>query len=56
VTILLKECQDIQVRCGSFGNNMNANVTHTSLRTSSNSEVEGVISEHLVSFLDLFLS
>ncbi|KAK2421940.1 nuclear-pore anchor [Trifolium repens] len=53
VTVLLKECQDIQVRCGSFGNNMNANITNTSLRTSSNSEAEGVISEHLLTFKDI---
>ncbi|GAU38033.1 hypothetical protein TSUD_274360 [Trifolium subterraneum] len=53
VTVLLKECQDIQVRCGSFGNNINTNVTNTSLRTSTNSEAEGVISEHLLTFKDI---
>ncbi|CAJ2659083.1 unnamed protein product [Trifolium pratense] len=53
VTILLKECQDIQVRCGSFGNNINVNVTNTSLRTSTNSEADGVISEHLLTFKDI---
>jgi hypothetical protein len=56
VTVLLKKFQDIQVRCGSFGNNINANVTKTYLRASTNSEAEGFKSEHLVSFLDLFLS
>ncbi|PNY14644.1 nuclear-pore anchor-like protein [Trifolium pratense] len=27
VTVLLKKCQDIQVRCGSSGNSINANLT-----------------------------
>ncbi|XP_058722837.1 nuclear-pore anchor-like isoform X1 [Vicia villosa] len=47
VTVLLKECQDIQVRCGSFGNNINANATNIASRTSTNTEAENVISEHL---------
>ncbi|XP_058722838.1 nuclear-pore anchor-like isoform X2 [Vicia villosa] len=53
VTVLLKECQDIQVRCGSFGNNINANATNIASRTSTNTEAENVISEHLLTFKDI---
>jgi len=51
VTVLLKECQDIQVRCGSFGNNINANATNISSRTNTATDAESIISQHLVSFL-----
>lgn len=51
VTVLLKECQDIQVRCGSFGNNINANATNISSRTNTATDAESIISQHLVSFM-----
>ncbi|KAL5100700.1 hypothetical protein RYX36_005027 [Vicia faba] len=53
VTVLLKECQDIQVRCGSFGNNINAKATNNASRTSTDTEAENVISEHLLTFKDI---
>ncbi|CAL5187045.1 unnamed protein product [Lathyrus oleraceus] len=53
VTVLLKECQDIQVRCGSFGNNINANATNIASRTSTDTEAENIISEHLLTFKDI---
>lgn len=52
MTVLLKECQDIQVRCGSFGNNVNA--TNIASRTSTDTEAENIISEHLVSFFLIY--
>ncbi|OIW05349.1 hypothetical protein TanjilG_28814 [Lupinus angustifolius] len=49
VTVLLKECQDIQLRGGSIGYGVvddTANINSTSTET----EVEKVISEHLLTF------
>ncbi|KAL8166555.1 hypothetical protein V2J09_008054 [Rumex salicifolius] len=52
VTVLLKECRDIQLRCGSAGNG------HTETNLASvvmdiNADTETVISEHLITFHDI---
>lgn len=52
-TILLKEFQDIQVPCGSFGNKIDANARNISSRTSTTTEAESIISEHLITFKEI---
>lgn len=49
MTVLLKECRDIQIRCGSIGNDIVDDALNIASRTSTNTEAENVISEHLVS-------
>ena len=51
MTVLLKECRDIQLRCGSVGFDATDDTTNIAFGTSPESEAEKVISEHLVSFL-----
>ncbi|KAE9584981.1 putative nucleoprotein TPR/MLP1 [Lupinus albus] len=53
VTVLLKECQDIQLRGGSIEYDIvdvTANITST---TTTETEAENVISEHLLTFKDI---
>jgi len=51
VTVLLKECRDIQLRCGSMGYDNVDDSSNIASRTSTETEAEHVISEHLVSCL-----
>jgi nucleoprotein TPR len=50
VTVLLKECRDIQLRCGSTGLD-SINDGTTVVGTNAESDTEKVISERLVSLL-----
>lgn len=54
MTVLLKECRDIQLRCGSFGLDGLDDGTIV-VATDAVSDTEKVISERLVSFLLVFL-
>ncbi|PON79571.1 Nucleoprotein TPR/MLP [Trema orientale] len=51
VTVLLKECQDIQIRCGSSGQDNGTSIVPFGMITDS--DVEKVISEHLLTFKDI---
>ena len=51
MTILLKECRDIQLRCGSTGLDGLDDGTTTVGGTNAESDTEKVISERLVSLL-----
>lgn len=54
VTVLLKECRDIQLRCGSADNYFAEDHTATvSVEMNSDSDAEKVISEHLLTFKDI---
>ncbi|KAL4293697.1 hypothetical protein S83_062924 [Arachis hypogaea] len=53
VTLLLKECQDIQLRCGSIGYDIVEDVANIASRTSMEMEAEKIISEHLLTFKDI---
>ena len=48
VTVLLKECRDIQLRGGSAGYDIVDDGANIASRTSTETEAEKVISEHLV--------
>lgn len=49
VTVLLKECRDIQLRCGPMRYDIVDDASNIASRTSTETEAEHVISEHLVS-------
>lgn len=49
MTVLLKECRDIQLRCGSTG--LDSLADGTTIGTNAESDTEKVISERLVSLL-----
>ncbi|XP_026391680.1 nuclear-pore anchor-like isoform X2 [Papaver somniferum] len=54
VTVLLKECRDIQLRCGSTSHmDPDDYVTSTSMKMTFDSDVEKVISERLLTFKDI---
>ncbi|ESW21146.1 hypothetical protein PHAVU_005G045700 [Phaseolus vulgaris] len=53
VTVLLKECRDIQLRCGSMGYDNVDDSSNIASRTSTETEAEHVISEHLLTFKDI---
>ncbi|KAI3997019.1 hypothetical protein MKX01_021295 [Papaver californicum] len=54
VTVLLKECRDVQLRCGSVSHmDPDDYVTNTSMEMSFDSDVEKVISERLLTFKDI---
>ncbi|KAK9278500.1 hypothetical protein L1049_028066 [Liquidambar formosana] len=54
VTILLKECRDIQLRCGSIGHDYaDDGITTVAVEMNSESEAEKVISERLLTFKDI---
>ncbi|TKY49466.1 Nuclear-pore anchor [Spatholobus suberectus] len=53
VTVLLKECRDIQLRCGSIGYDIVDDASNNASRTSTETEAEHVISEHLLTFKDI---
>lgn len=53
VTVLLKECRDIQLRCGSVGFDTVDDAANIDSRTHTETEAEKVISEHLVSSMTL---
>ncbi|KOM42780.1 hypothetical protein LR48_Vigan05g038400 [Vigna angularis] len=53
VTVLLKECRDIQLRCGSMGYDNVDYSSNTASRTITETEAEHVISEHLLTFKDI---
>ncbi|KAG4950526.1 hypothetical protein JHK86_043765 [Glycine max] len=53
VTVLLKECRDIQLRCGSMGYDIVDDASNIASRTSRETEAEDVISEHLLTFKDI---
>ncbi|XP_027342867.1 nuclear-pore anchor isoform X2 [Abrus precatorius] len=53
VTVLLKECRDIQLRCGSVGCDIVDDAPNIASRTSTQTEAEDVISEHLLTFKDI---
>ncbi|RZC46759.1 hypothetical protein C5167_039709 [Papaver somniferum] len=54
VTVLLKECRDIQLRCGSTSHmDPDDYVTSTSMEMTFDSDVEKVISERLLTFKDI---
>ena len=49
MTILLKECRDVQLRCGSMDHNyINDSPTYSVVELSADSDAEKVISERLV--------
>lgn len=49
MTVLLKECRDIQLRCGSIGFDTIDNAANSLSRTHTETDAGEVISEHLVS-------
>ncbi|KAM6599127.1 nuclear-pore anchor isoform X1 [Cannabis sativa] len=51
VTVLLKECQDIQIRCGSSGQDNDTSIVPFGMIIDSNAE--NVISERLLTFKDI---
>ncbi|WVZ01618.1 hypothetical protein V8G54_027687 [Vigna mungo] len=53
VTVLLKECRDIQLRCGSMGYDNVDYSSNTASRTITETDAEHVISEHLLTFKDI---
>ncbi|KAI4333246.1 hypothetical protein L6164_018080 [Bauhinia variegata] len=53
VTVLLKECRDIQLRCGSLRVDAVNDAANTAFGTSIEFEPEKVISEHLLTFKDI---
>ncbi|XP_074307607.1 nuclear-pore anchor [Silene latifolia] len=54
VTILLKECRDVQLRCGSVNpESMDDDVTTPLTEMDDESEIQKVISEHLLSVKDI---
>ncbi|RDX90272.1 Nuclear-pore anchor, partial [Mucuna pruriens] len=53
VTVLLKECRDIQLRCGSMGYGIVDDPSNVASRTITETEAEYVISEHLLTFKDI---
>ncbi|OVA15206.1 Tetratricopeptide [Macleaya cordata] len=54
VTVLLKECRDIQLRCGSISqNNPDDYTTNTAIEMNYESDAEKVISERLLTFKDI---
>ncbi|XP_057457960.1 nuclear-pore anchor-like isoform X2 [Lotus japonicus] len=53
VTVLLKECRDIQLRSGSNGNDVVDVASNIALRTSRGTEPEDVISDHILTFKDI---
>ncbi|KAL1314117.1 nuclear-pore anchor [Arachis hypogaea] len=53
VTLLLKECRDIQLRCGSIGYDIVEDVANIASRTNMETEAEKIISEHLLTFKDI---
>ncbi|PSR92585.1 Nuclear-pore anchor like [Actinidia chinensis var. chinensis] len=54
VTILLKECRDVQLRCGSMDHNyINDSPTYSVVELNADSDAEKVISERLLTFKDI---
>ncbi|QCD96134.1 nucleoprotein TPR [Vigna unguiculata] len=53
VTVLLKECRDIQLRCGSMGYDNVDDSSNIASRTITETEAEHVISEQLLTFKDI---
>ncbi|XP_074272093.1 nuclear-pore anchor-like [Silene latifolia] len=54
VTILLKECRDVQLRCGSVNQQyMDDDITISLTEVNDESDIQKVISEHLVSVKDI---
>uniref|UniRef100_A0A0A0K927 NUA/TPR/MLP1-2-like domain-containing protein n=1 Tax=Cucumis sativus TaxID=3659 RepID=A0A0A0K927_CUCSA len=54
VTILLKECRDVQLRCGYVGNDVPKNISNpTSFEINMESDADRVISEYLLTFKDI---
>ncbi|KAK4285608.1 hypothetical protein QN277_002284 [Acacia crassicarpa] len=53
VTVLLKECRDIQLRCGSIGFDAIDKAAHSLSRIQTETDAEKVISEHLLTFKDI---
>ncbi|XP_058184188.1 nuclear-pore anchor isoform X3 [Rhododendron vialii] len=54
VTILLKECRDVQLRCGSMGHNYAGDtISFPIVELNADSDTENVISERLLTFKDI---
>ncbi|XP_057461451.1 nuclear-pore anchor-like [Actinidia eriantha] len=54
VTILLKECRDVQLRCGSMDHKYtNDNTTYSVVELNADSDAEKVVSERLLTFKDI---
>ncbi|CAK9308499.1 unnamed protein product [Citrullus colocynthis] len=54
VTILLKECRDVQLRCGYAGHDVHENLSETaSFEINMESDADRVISEYLLTFKDI---
>ncbi|KAF7822471.1 nuclear-pore anchor [Senna tora] len=53
VTVLLKECRDIQLRCGSTGFDTVDVAANIASRIPTETDAEKVISEHLLTFKDI---
>ncbi|KAJ7982109.1 nuclear-pore anchor [Quillaja saponaria] len=53
VTVLLKECRDIQIRCGSSVWDSLDDASSIDVETNLHSDAEKVISEHLLTFKDI---
>ncbi|GFS36628.1 nuclear pore anchor [Actinidia rufa] len=54
VTILLKECRDVQLRCGSVDHNyINDSPNYSVVELNADSDAEKVISERLLTFKDI---
>ncbi|XP_038887700.1 nuclear-pore anchor isoform X2 [Benincasa hispida] len=54
ITILLKECRDVQLRCGYAGHDVLENLSKTtSLEINVESDADRVISEYLLTFKDI---
>ncbi|KAL2524161.1 Nuclear-pore anchor [Abeliophyllum distichum] len=54
VAVLLKECRDVQLRCGSFGhNNVDFAITSSKVVLNAEADAENIISERLVTFKDI---
>ncbi|KAJ7949034.1 nuclear-pore anchor [Quillaja saponaria] len=53
VTVLLKECRDIQIRCGSAGLDSLDDTSTIAAKKNIQGDAEKVISEHLLTFKDI---
>ncbi|WZZ05633.1 hypothetical protein YC2023_091554 [Brassica napus] len=53
VTILLKECRDVQLRCGAAGDEEEDDTQLSDVEMDMESEADKIISEHLLKFKDI---
>ncbi|CAA3028939.1 nuclear-pore anchor [Olea europaea subsp. europaea] len=54
VAVLLKECRDVQLRCGSVGDNsVDLAITSPKILLNAESDAENIISERLLTFKDI---